>query len=231
MVKLSSYWLVCVLLFFVGHVSAHDDAATASTIQVQGNGLIDVTPDAFSITFVLEQKGQVVTKINQLVEAELTKVIDFLLAQGIDSKQIQSMQVRLTPHYESTPEGHRENGFMLSREVTVTHKNLDDYDKLIDGILARGVTRIQHFDFVITQQATYYEQALTAAVNDAKQRASLLSKQLDVKLGEVMQISESGGYMPISQPKYRMIQAEAAPSLPGQQTVSASVNVTFSIHK
>ncbi|MCW8108461.1 SIMPL domain-containing protein [Alteromonas ponticola] len=231
MFKASSLSCAFFLFFFTGHLHAHDNKNVPSTIQVQGHGVIDAVPDAFSITFIIEAKGQVVAKLNKQVEADLSQVVDFLLKEGVAARQIQSMQVRLTPGYESTPQGHRENGFVLSREVTLTHSELKDYDNLIDGILSRGVTRIQQFDFVITDQAAYYKQALTAAVHDAKQRAMLLSKELGVKLGGVAQISESGSYMPVSRSSYKMMQAEAAPSLPGQQSVSANINVTFLIHK
>ncbi|MCW8092287.1 SIMPL domain-containing protein [Alteromonas sp. ASW11-130] len=231
MLKAFSLWFSILFVLVSSQAWAHNEGSNQPTIHVQGSGMVDVMPDAFSITFILEQKGQVVSKLNERIETDLTNVIEFLLKQGVESNQIQSMQVRLTPRYESTPQGHRENGFVLSREVTVLHKKLSDYDRLIDGMLSRGVTRIQQFDFVITDQASYYKQALTAAVKDAKQRAQLLSKELDAKLGAVVQISETGGYAPVHQSKYRMAQAESSPSLPGQQSVSARVNVTFSIHK
>ncbi len=231
MINLPSLLAAIIVLFSSVQAYAHSDAETAPTIQVQGSGSVDVAPDAFSITFVVEQKGEGVSKLNKQVESDLNNVVDFLLKEGVESSQIQSMQVRLTPRYEPTPQGHRENGFVLSREVTFTHKKLEDYDKLIDGILSRGVTRIQKFDFVISDEASQYENALIKAVKDAKQRAILLSKELGVKLGHVVHISEFGGPVPSVQPRYRMAQAEASASLPGQQSVSATVNVSFLIHK
>lgn len=206
-------------------------AQPSPSINVQGQGAVAVTPDAYSVTFILEQQGETVSKLNQHLSAELEEVVSFLRKQGVDEQDIQSMQVRLNPRYDNTPEGRVQSGFVLSREVQITHSEITGYDTIIDGVLARGVDRIQQFEFVASGQSGAYEKALVFAVSDAKARATLLAKELGVKVGNVVAISESGGNMPVPVMRAKAFAEDMSASMPGQQQIHARINVTFSIEQ
>lgn len=203
--------------------------ANDAVINVQGSGAIEVTPNAYSVTFVVEEEGDTVSKLNSQLNADLRQVVQFLLSQGISEKHIQSMQVRLQPRYVNTPQGRVQQGFSLSRDIIVTSTDLDTYDSVLDGVLKRGVDRIQQFNFIALSEQNAYELALVAAVKDAKQRAQLLAKELGIEVGEVVAISESGGNMPIPVMRAEAMAKDMSMSLPGQQRVEARINVTFKI--
>lgn len=212
--------------------SASPAANTASgTITVQGVGAIDVTPNAYSVTFIVEEQGSTVTKLNGQLENDLTSIVSFLLEEGIEERYIQSMQVRLSPRYTNTPQGREQDGFTLSREIAITSTDLQNYDRVLDGVLKRGVDRIQQFNFINMGEASVYQKALVTAVADAKNRAQLLAKELGVEVGEVVAISESGGNMPIPVMRADTFAKEMSLSLPGQESVNARVNVTFTINQ
>ena len=97
-------------------------------------------------------KGKTVGKLNTTLASDLRAIVSFLLEQGIERNNIQSMQVRLTPRYVNSPNGRVQEGFTLSREISVTDSNIENYDKVLDGVLGRGVDRIQQFSFVSTTQ-------------------------------------------------------------------------------
>lgn len=204
-------------------------AAQEALINVQGVGAIEVTPNAYSVTLVVEEEGDTVGKLNTQLDADLRSIVKFLLNQGIEEKHIQSMQVRLQPRYVNTPQGRQQEGFTLSRDISVISTNLDTYDKVLDGVLKRGVDRIQQFDFIALNEGRAYQQALIAAVKDAKQRAQLLAKELQIEVGEVVAISESGGNMPIPVMRAEAFSKDMSMSLPGQERVEARINVSFKI--
>ena len=58
-----------------------------------------------------------------------------------------------------------------------------------------------------------------------------LAKELGVEIGEVVAISESGGNMPIPVMRADTFAKEMSLSLPGQESVNARVNVTFTINQ
>jgi uncharacterized protein YggE len=201
----------------------------SSHINVQGVGAVSVVPNAYSVTFVVEQHGATVSKLNTALQSDLHNVVSFLLDQGLAENDIQSMQVRLSPRYINTPEGRKQQGFSLSREIVITDKNIDNYDHILDGVLKRGVERIQQFSFINISNTDSYEQALVLAVKNAKQRAHILAKELGVEIGEVVAISESGGNMPIPVMRAEAFSKDISMSLPGTETVEARVNVSFNI--
>lgn len=208
-------------------VCAH--AAESASISVQGVGAIEVTPNAYSVTLVVEEQGNTVGKLNTQLDSDLRAIVTFLLEQGIEQKHIQSMQVRLQPRYINTPQGRQQEGFTLSRDITVTSTDLETYDKVLDGVLKRGVDRIQQFNFISVGEGDAYQKALIAAVKNAKQRAKLLAKELEVEVGEVVAISESGGNMPIPVMRAEAFTKDMSMSLPGQERIEARVNVSFKI--
>ncbi len=217
------------LVLFASTIFGAQAAANDAVIHVNGTGAVEVTPNAYTVTLVLEEEGDTVGKLNTQLEADLRSTVKFLLEQGVEQKHIQSMQVRLNPRYVHSPEGRKQDGFTLSRDITITSTNLDTYDAILDGVLKRGVDRIQQFDFIALGQTNAYEQALVAAVKDAKQRAQLLAKELQIEVGEVVAISESGGNMPIPVMRAEMMAKDMSMSLPGQEKIEARINVTFKI--
>jgi uncharacterized protein YggE len=198
-------------------------------IHVQGAGATSITPNAYTVTLVMEAHGENVAPLNQILSSEMRSVVNFLLKQGIKQNNIQSMQVRLNPRYTNTPQGRQQDGFTLSREIVITDTDIDNYDSVLDGVLKRGVDRIQQFNFVSTGENNAYQTALVAAVADAKGRATLLAKELGVEVGEVVAISESGGNMPVPVMRADSFAKESMSSLPGQQTIEARINVSFRI--
>ena len=90
----------------------------AATVSVQGVGSIDVVPNAFSVTFVIEAQGKTVSPLSQSLASDLKAIVKFLLKEGIEERYIQSMEVRLTPRYVNTPQGRNQDGFTLSREIS-----------------------------------------------------------------------------------------------------------------
>lgn len=205
-------------------VSAED-----GVINVQGSAAVDVTPNAYKVTFVIEEQGDTVSKLNLELASDMRNIVTFLLGQGIEQKHIQSMQVRLNPRYINSPQGRIEQGFTLSREISIISKNLETYDRVLDGVLKRGVDRIQQFNFIALSEENAYELALVSAINNAKQRAQLVAKELNVEVGEVVAISESSGNMPIPMMRAEAFSKDMSMSLPGQQQIEAHVNVSFKI--
>ena len=200
-------------------------------IQVNGSGSYAVVPDAYTVTFVMEEKGETVSKLNAQMQNNMQSVLSFLLKEGIEEKHVQSMQISLNPYYESTPQGREQQGFILSRQIQVTDTDINHYDRIIDGALSRGIDRIQGFEFIASQQDNAYEKALINAVKDAKLRASLLAEQLDVKIGKVLSVTETGNSYPM--PVMRMEMSAKADgfssALSGEQMIEARINVSFAI--
>ncbi|MFC3095778.1 SIMPL domain-containing protein [Alteromonas sediminis] len=207
---------------------AFADDSNIRTITVSGSADRQTVPDAFELSVILEEKGPVVSKLNKSLQARLTAIVSFLTAQGIDEKAIQSLQINLFPHYESSPQGRRQNGVVLSREVRITGLDISKYDLILDGLLSRGIDRINQFAFFSTQRDALKTQALQSAVSNARDKAEMLAEQLNQDIVGVYSVVEQGASAPHNFAAMRMMAAESkSGTMPGTMKVTAQVQVSF----
>lgn len=209
--------------------AAKSDSQPPNVLHVAGEGKVVVVPDTFNVSFVIEERGPVVSKLSEKVNDTLSSLVGFLLASGIDENNIASMAVSLQPWYEHTQQGREHKGFMLHRTVSVASQEIQSYDKILDGAMTRGVKRIANFEFVLANPKEAYESALLAAIKDAKHRAKLIAEELNVDIEGVVQVSENTQGNPMPQYSRMLMQEDSSMSLPGTQDIIATVNVTFAI--
>ncbi|MDC8831035.1 SIMPL domain-containing protein [Alteromonas gilva] len=222
--------LTASILLGLSVFTSHMATANTNTLQVSGQGSVAQTPDAFTVTFVIEERGELVSKLNEQANAKLEAVVKFLLSAGIEKKHIQSMSVNLNPWFEHTGNGREQKGFVLSRQISVTSTALESYDSVLDGVMKRGVNNINQFQFIHLKPDEAYQQALIMAVKDAKNRARILASEVGVEIVGVVSVSEgSTRYQPPAGAPMRMMKEADSFSLPGESEISASVSVSFAI--
>lgn len=203
--------------------------AQDNQVRVTGKGAVAVKPDQLQFTVLLEEKGPVTSKLNANLEKNSQLIVNLLNKYHVDNNDIQSLRVQLNPWFERNEDGMKQSGFILSRQIRINLRQLEQYDKIIDGILKIGANRIEGFQYIASNQRDMYDRALALAVKDAKQRAQILSQSANVKLGGVISINENSGYS-APQPMFKMnAMAESSGYQPGQIEVNADVEVVFRI--
>ncbi|WP_169726037.1 SIMPL domain-containing protein [Aestuariibacter salexigens] len=217
------FFAFCLIALSAGAANA------VPSITVSGTGDSVAVPDQFTFTAVVEERGEVVTKLQQTVSHKVNQIVTHLLDAGVDHKQIQSMQISLTPSYERTATGSRQNGFVLSRQINVVVKQLDDYAGVVDGVIAAGAARLERFQFGLSNSEAVYQRALQSAFDNARERALVLAKQAGVELGNVLSMTEHGNARSMPVTRQMMMAESAAADLPGQVVSSSTVQVVFEI--
>ena len=125
-------------------------------------------------------------------------------------------------------------GYTVSQSVNVKIRKIDDAGKIIDGINKIGVTNMSGPNLAIDNEDGLKAEARKKAIADAKAKAKVLAKDLDVDLGKIASFSESGNY-PIYYAKATMSldSANGAPApaiIPkGENTISSDVTITYEI--
>jgi uncharacterized protein YggE len=111
----------------------------------------------------------------------------------------------------------------------VTVKSLTQYEQAIDGILKLGVSNINQFSFTDSQADENYQVALKQALLNAKQRATNMAKVLDLKLANVISISEISSIQtsPIAMQTRHIRKSESYQS--GEMSTQAKVMVIFAL--
>ena len=109
-------------------------------------------------------------------------------------------------------------------------RNLPSLGEVLDAVVEAGSNQINGIQFDIDNKEGVLNQARNRAVKDARARAELYAQAAGVKLGNVINIQETGAVIPQPRPMVRMAMAEAAvPIAAGEQELVASVSMTFEI--
>ena len=198
-------------------------------IEVFGVGNVLSVPDRFSFSLSIEQKGGVAAELNKAIVEKTNSVIQALLNIGVNKKSVQSLQVQFNPWIEYVGKTRVQKGFILTRQVKVTLKSITQYEQSIDVILKLGVSNINQFSFSASQADENYQVALKQALLNAKQRATNMANVLDLKLADVISISEisTAQATPMAMQTRQFQKSESYQ--PGEMSTQAKVLVIFAL--
>ena len=83
-------------------------------------------------------------------------------------------------------------------------------------------------EFVVSQQSRLLDQARAEAIADAHRKAQLYAQAAGAKLGRVVAITDEGASPPAASGDAG-VRAGAVPVAPGEQTLRASVTVSYEL--
>ena len=239
-------FLVAQTILLIGNFGRPGIPAT-DTITVNGDGQATLPPDVAKISFTVQNTAATVVDAQAATTKQANAAIAFVKEQGIDDKDVKTLSYNiypqysypnpcsrgeLCPAYNGTP---KITGYQVSETVQVTVRDLASVGTFLGGLGKLSVQNVSGPDFSLDDSTAGYDAARADAIAKAKAQATLLSRQLGVRLGKIVNFSESSGYRP-----YPMIygmggsmmdtKEASAPSLPtGENTYSTSVSITYEI--
>lgn len=206
-------------------------AEEARSLTVTGSGEVGAAPDIAIFSAGATIQAATAREALDQVNAVVTKLLSRARDLGIADRDLATRQIGVSPVYpnrRNSDEVPTPIGYQANNTVEITIRKLDTAGAVIDAMSTAGANSVGGLHFTIAESGEYKDQALRLAVQDAKRRAALIAKEAGVKLGPILTIQEAGDYAP--QPKLRAMAMEArTPVAPGETTISASVNVVFSL--
>jgi uncharacterized protein YggE len=158
----------------------------------------------------------------------MTGVLDALRARGVESSDLQTSGLSVSPQFAR--DGREVVGYQATNNVTVTVDQVERAGELLDVALGAGANRIGGLRFGLRDAAALRQQALAEAVQSARRKAEALAAELGLRVVGVSSVAEE----PVSVPAPRaapvaMAQPEAAPPPvePGELRVTTRVRVAF----
>jgi uncharacterized protein YggE len=210
------------------------EAATTETryVTVNSQGSIKVTPDAVrlnaNVSFVAGSNKEALAKVSTVgaaVRAALTK-------SGILKGDIATQSITVYPEYNYTQDkGSVLIGYRGSQSFVVTIKNAENAGAVVDAVVAAGGNelQIQGVTPFVLDASKATESARTAAVKNAKAKATSYAKLLDAKLGRVNYLVENSSpveYSPILTMS-KAADSEATVVDLGEQDVTVSITIQW----
>ncbi len=210
-------------------------AATTATplrqITVVGQGKTVAVPDTavvqLGVQTLADTAREALTQNNAAAEALLAKLRDL----GVAERDIQTSNVNIWPQYDR--DGTRVTGYQVSNTVTVKIRNIEQTGALLDQVVDAGANNISGISFTIDDPSALEQQARDQALRDARARAEAMAQATGAGVGEILYITETIGMQP-PVPLFEAEGGQAAadarvPIEPGEQTVTAQVQVTFEL--
>jgi len=202
---------------------AADPATTPDTVTVTGNGSVSAVPDRAEISAGVETRAPTAKAALAANGAAMQKVLAALRSNG--GKDVTTQTVSLSTAFDQNGQP---NGFVASN-VASAETTLAGAGALIDAAVAAGANTVYGPSLSRSDADELYRQALAKAVDDAKERASVLAKAAGRSLGSVTTIVESGSAPPIPYAAKASAAQDSTPVVSGPQETEASVSVTYEL--
>ena len=213
----------------------HDDMRYES-VSVVGESVVTTEPDEVSFTAGVQTAAPDVDTAVRQNNEQTRRVIDALKRAGATDAEITTSNFAIWPQQDyqegRTP---RITGFVVNNQVTVTKKDPAQASKLLTAAISAGANSVSGLSLNVSNMDRVRAEGLKRAVENARQRASVLAEAAGRSLGRALVISEGGAGTPPPMPYYRgAVAMEAAqdasvPVQSGSTEVRFSVNVTFEL--
>lgn len=202
---------------------AQEPDATTDSLTVSGVGTVTAVPDEAQMSFGVETRRQTAQAAVSANADAMQKVIASLRQAG--ARKIATQWVSIYPY---TSEDGSVQGYVASNSVSAV-SDVEDAPALIDAAAAAGANQVSGPGMSSSNAEALYRQALAKSVDEARAKADVLAKAAGRSLGAITSIVESGAQAPV--PMYDRAEAAASstPIVPGEQEISATVSVTFSL--
>jgi uncharacterized protein len=197
-------------------------------VTVTGEATVAVAPDAAVIRIGVSSQDKTAREASEANAKQMTAVLAAIKDTGVADRDIQTSRLALQPQYDPNKGGTaRLTGFQVSNQVTVKIRDIDRLPTVLDRAIAAGANEMSGIEFVVSEQSKLLDRARDDAIADAHRRAELYAKAAGAKLGHVVAITEEGSTPP-PRPMQAM-RAGAVPIAPGEQTLRATVTVSYEL--
>lgn len=203
-------------------------------IQVSGNASIEAMPDYLDVNLAITTTQPSLKKAKRIVDTAVKNLLQVSEKLNIDEKDIDAAHISNQPHYEWRKNGREYRGEQVSRNITITLRNKDNYANLLHELMNIKEIRVHGSEMKFDDRQSWQNKALIKAINAAKNKASLMAQASDNKIGAVLSLQEQGAHAP--QPmmmsmgrmeKMEMMDSAPAPMLIQKQTISAAVIIRY----
>ena len=203
--------------------------ATREGIAVSGNSRIYFQPDLVEISFVVSTVHEDIVTAKAENEALLTKVLGFCRTQGVKENDLEQEMTRL-----GKSEGYNDKRFAANTAITVHLSDITKYAEFQIELVKLGVREIRSVTFMSSTMKELYDQAIMNAVKDARAKAELIAKQLDVQIGKPIWVQVQESLYTGEKKVYRYVKKDVLGGNPEDFKptaiyVEAVVNATFGI--
>lgn len=172
----------------------------SGTFDVSGTGTKSIAPDEAIIDLGIRKQAKTVKEAQKMANISLDSLVKELGKLGISEKDTKTVNYSVNPEYD--PENYQKiNGYIVNVNVEVKIKegNFEKLEQVMDLSGQLGLEQMGGLRFELSDELEKktQEEARSLAVSEAKDKAESLAKLAGVKLGKIVNVSESFGGRPV----------------------------------
>lgn len=222
-----------------------------NTVSVSGEGEAFAVPDIAEVSFTFSKDAKTMELAQKPVNEGTKAAIEYLKKQGIDEKDIKTQDYNAYPKYEnqavpmiacapgySCPPQNSNPvavGYTVTETIIVKIRKTETAGAIVSGLGGLGATNISGPNFTVDNDDATKSEARSKAIDNAKEKANELAKELGVKIVRIVSFSENGSnpYPMYAKAMDVSVGGAAAPeaaNLPtGQNKYTSNVTITYEI--
>ena len=207
-------------------------------LRVTGIGEVLAEPDMATVTLGVVSEAETAAAALKQNSQTVAEIIAALKAGNIAARDMQTSNFSIQPKYIYPDRNRNEAreprivGYTVSNTLSVRIRDLASTGDILDAMVTLGSNTVSGIQFGVSDPNPIEDRARKAAIADARARAELYAAAANVKLGDIILISESGTQAPGPGPMLRTTMREQAMSVPvqgGELTFRSSINVIWEI--
>jgi uncharacterized protein YggE len=224
------------LLFHLPPPTAASENEAPPALTVQGHGEIDVPPDLAMVQLGALVQAPEADRAQRQVSQIMQRALKAFEELGVDAQAVRTTGLSLAPVYSKPDRDKPEDqevpqvvGYRAANTLQIRVENLSRVGEVIDAGIASGANRLLGISFDVRDDERHRLQALQLAARDAMAKAAAIAEAMALRLGDVMEVRESGARLlrPAADHRVYAAAAEATPVQPGRLQIAADVEVRY----
>ena len=217
------------LILLPGAASAAE--AGPRHITITGTGIVQAAPDQAQVSAGVVTTAKTAADAMAENSRKMTAVFAAIRKLGVPDKSVQTTGFNVSPQYPpyNSKEERHITGYQVSNTVTVKLSDQKRLGAALDALVAAGANNINSVNFSIHDPKAALAKARAEAVHDANQAAQTYAKAAGVRLGPIQSIAEGGSAPPRPVMAMRDMVAAKTPIAAGEQSVTATVTISWQI--
>lgn len=209
-------------------------------ISVQGLAETKVYPDLIKINLQIKKEANELIHSMEYINRKTQKLLDILKIENVKSSDIDYSNTNSYESfkYDQISQKNIHVGVIVERNIIVTIRQIENYNRLIKLLLDAEINSINHVELKSSLESQITQELSSEAIQQAFTKAKLLANNLDVHLRGIYTAYEdknSYGNRPANEPPISFNRESINQKLstldfsPGKITISANYTVIFLI--
>ncbi len=207
-------------------------------MMVSDTGKVTVVPDIAKVSLGIEEQGETLKQVQSAVNTKSKRLTDSLKKLGVDEKDIKTSNYSVNPEYDYQTQPLKIKGYRVSTSYEVKILDFELVNDVLTVATDSGANVIGNISFEVNEEtkAKLTQEAREKAVDLAKEKAEGLAKAAGIRLGKIINVTESQG---IDYPRAVMYSkeiamgaadsAQVANVTPGETEISVTVNLSYEV--